>query len=309
MIGVSEQIWTLRQSDGHITRIYPYLCDGTPRASLVLLHGMAEYHSRYDAFAQALNAAGIDAYLYDHRGHGIDTKMEDLGWFASSAGHQRVIDDALAVSAFVREKKRTKDYFIFGHSMGSIITRCVLQQDDDFTGAVLSGSTRPAPLTTAFGLALTRLIQFFKGDRHHSPFMNHILFESRPYLKLSDRTVMDWLTRDHTVVGAYLHDPYCGFVCTISFYHDLIKLSSIAGHSSSMLHTRKDLPMLFASGDHDPVGGYGKQITSLVNFYEKHNYTDVTCKLYPDDRHELLNELDRDAVTADIIRWIEAWMT
>lgn len=299
-----QQRFDLSQKDGHLTKIHAFLCETDPTASVLVLHGMAEHHERYTEFAQALNDANIDVYLYDHRGHGKDTSLDDLGHLADSKGWQKLIDDALCVAAFVRKEKRSQNYFIFGHSMGSLVTRCVLQKDDAFSGALICGSTCPSRITIASGLFVSRLLCLIKGAKYRSPFLNHLLFENRQYLKLSSRTVMDWLTRDNQVVGAYLHDPYCGFICSVSFYHDLIKLSSVARHRSGMLHTRKDLPILFLSGDHDPVGGYGKQITALSRFYQKQGYADIQCKLYPEDRHELLNELDKDIVTKDIIDWI-----
>lgn len=330
-----EKSLTVRQKDGHMTYIYPYLCEAPPAgrtdraasdtlsvpdgerfsgmtasgkaaypvASVLILHGMAEHHERYEAFARFLNAAGLDVYLYDHRGHGTAAKLEDLGHLSSSRGYEKIMEDALAVVARVREIKRTPDYFIFGHSMGSIITRCVLQRDDAFTGAVICGSTYPAKLTIAGGLLVSRLLCLLKGPEHRSPFLNHLLFESKPYMALSDRTVMDWLTRDHVVVGAYIADPYCGFLCSTSFYHDLIKLSSIAGAGSGMCRTKKELPLFFLSGSDDPVGGCGKQIRKLSGFYQKHGYSDVTLKLYPEGRHELLNELNKEEVMNDLAEW------
>lgn len=302
---MKNESFAVQQNDGHITRVFSCLCEADPKGSLLILHGMAEHHERYLEFAHFLNQSGIDVYLYDHRGHGKDTKLEDLGYLAASKGYQKLIDDALAVAAAVREHKRSEAFFIFGHSMGSLVTRCLLQQDDQFTGAVICGTTHPDRITSSAGLTLSRIICSFKGVKHRSTFMNHLLFENKQYLKVCTRTVMDWLTRDNTCVGAYIHDPYCGFLCTASFYHDLIKLTALAGKSSHMLHTRKDLPLYFVAGDQDPVGGYGKQVQSLVRFYEKHGYSDINCKLYPEDRHEILNELDKATVSQDILDWIQ----
>ena len=306
VMNMQQQVFELSGKDGHFTRLHAFFSEAAPQASVLVLHGMAEHHERYLEFAQALTDSGIDVYLYDHRGHGKDCKLEELGHLASSKGYRKLIDDALRIAEFVRQTKRSDAYFIFGHSMGSLVTRCVLQKDDAFSGAMICGSTCPARLTIASGLFVSSLIRLFRGAEHRSPFMNHLLFENRQYLKLSTRTVMDWLTRDNNVVGVYLHDPYCGFLCSASFYHDLIKLSAIARRRTRMLHTRRELPLFFLSGNHDPVGGYGRQITFLSRFYQKHGYTDVTCKLYPEDRHELLNELDKETVIRDLIDWITA---
>ncbi|MCX4317443.1 MAG: alpha/beta hydrolase, partial [Lachnospiraceae bacterium] len=141
---MQQQVFELSQEDGHLTKLYAFLCDDAPRASLLVLHGMAEHHKRYLGFAQTLADNGVDVYLYDHRGHGTDCKLEELGHLASSKGYRKLIDDARAVAGFIRQTKRSEPYFIFGHSMGSLVTRCVLQKDDAFSGAMICGSTCPS---------------------------------------------------------------------------------------------------------------------------------------------------------------------
>jgi len=191
-----------------------------------------------------------------------------------------------------------------GHSMGSIIARNVIQQFDEMDGVILCGSTHPSKMKIKSGLLLASLIKLFNGPKHRSPFFNNVMFGGKSYSKIITRTSFDWLSRNNTSVGAYIHDPYCGFICTISFYHDLLKLASLATTSSLMKRTRNNLPILIISGDHDPVGGSGKEINHLTSIYKKWGYNRITTKLYVDCRHELLQELNSDEVMKDILTWI-----
>lgn len=294
----------IAQRDGHKTTLYHYYSTQEPKASILILHGMAEHYMRYCTFAKYLNAHGIDVYLYDHRGHGIDKMLKELGLIDVSKGYKKIVDDAIEVIHFVNKNKRSKKMFLMGHSMGSIIARNVIQQFDDMDGVILCGSTHPAKIKTISGLLLSSLIKLIYGPKHRSPFFNNIMFGGKSYSKLIGRTSFDWLSRNNSAVGAYIHDPYCGFICTISFYHDLLKLVSLASTPSLMKRTRTNLPMLIISGACDPVGGSGREINHLTSVYKKWGYSKVTTKLYPACRHELLQELNSNEVMKDILDWL-----
>ena len=292
------------QKDGYKTILYHFHTKEEPKAILILLHGMAEHLERYYPFTKYLNAHGIDVYLYNHRGHGTDKSLKELGFFDESKGYKKVVDDAIEVIHFVDNNKRCNKIFLMGHSMGSLIARNVIQQFDKIDGVILSGSTYPSKIKTKSGLLLSSLLTLIKGPRHRSTFFNDVMFGGKAYTKIITRTSFDWLSRKKSAVGAYIHDPYCGFICSISFYHDLLKLVSLASSSSLMKRTRNDLPILIISGDHDPVGGCGKEIKRLSAIYKKLGYHKVTSNLYADCRHELLQELNSDEVMADILTWI-----
>ena len=138
---MGEVVYTLiKQKDGFITKLTQYVCPTKPKASILILHGMAEHQKRYLSFAEYLVGSGYDVYSYDHRGHGTDKKMSDVGFIASEDGYQLVIQDAIKVSEFIAENNRSNKFFLLGHSMGSIISRNVLQTYDKYTGVILSGS-------------------------------------------------------------------------------------------------------------------------------------------------------------------------
>lgn len=294
----------IKQKDGYLTKLTYLVCPDKPKASILILHGMAEHQKRYLLFAEYLVNNGYDVYCYDHRGHGTDKKLSELGFFASENGSQLVVEDAINVSNYIEKNNRCSKFFLFGHSMGSIIARNVIQTYDKYAGVVLSGTLYPPRLLTSSGFLLSSLIRKFKGPKHVSPFMSNLMFGSKKYTSLSTRTAFDWLSRSNPVVGAYIHDPYCGFICTVSFYQDLIKLTQNITNKKLIRLTRKDLPIFVVSGDKDPVGGYGKEVNKFLSVLSKCEFKNVSSKLYPECRHEILNELNNEEVYHDIQQWI-----
>lgn len=295
---------TVKQKDGYITKLTYLSSTKRPKASILILHGMAEHQKRYDAYVQYLVEQGFDVFLYNHRGHGTDKKLNELGFISYHKGYQLLIDDAITVSQYIENNNRCNKFFLFGHSMGSLIARNIIQTYDKYNGVVLCGTAYPSRPLLLMGLFMSCLVKKIKGPRYISPFLKNILFGGKKYTKLADRTAFDWLTRSNPVVGAYINDPYCGFVCTSSFYHDLLKITSNASNNKLIRMTNSELPLFIISGERDPVGGYSKDIKRLLSTYKKLGFTNIAYKLYPDCRHELLNELNKEEVYSDINHWL-----
>lgn len=312
---MAEQQYSISQRDGYHTLLCFYESPEKANAGVLILHGMAEHKERYLPFIKYLNANGIDAYIYNHRGHGTDKSMEELGFFDCTNGDQKVIEDAERVLAYVMKNKRCDKLILLGHSMGSLITRNLIQKIDNLNGVILSGTTNPSKIKSYPGLMLSTIIKLIFGAKHRSPLINQLIFGAKSFTSLSNNdgnssklkalTSFDWLTRNKTVVADYAKDPFCGFICTISFYQDLLKLTLHACNTILMSHSRKDLPINIISGDRDPVGNYGNEIKLLYNNYQKLGFTNVVYKLYPNCRHELLQELNSDVIMRDIVTWIE----
>lgn len=296
---------TIVHTDGTKTALYCFKTEHEPVASIVILHGMAEHHKRYQTFADYLLEQGFDVYLYDHRGHGTDKMTKELGYISPKGGYLLLINDGINIFNFIRKNGRCNKLFLFGHSMGSLVSRCIIQSYEHLDGVILSGTTYPSKLKLLPGIFLAAVIKKIYGPRHPSMLMDRIIFGSKHYKKLRKRTAYDWLTRNNPIVGAYIHDPYCGFLCSISFYQDLLRLSLLAGTPRTMKKTPKKLPIFIISGDMDPVGNMGKEVTSLYKHYKKWNYENVTMKLYPECRHELLQELNANEIMSDILSWIK----
>lgn len=297
----------ITQKDNYQIRLFCYkTASKEVLGSVIVLHGVAEHHGRYSAFIQELTVQGYDVYTYDHRGHGIDKKFSELGFVAKKGGDALLVEDALTVCRYVKEYGRNPKLAIFGHSMGSLILRCLLQQYDDFNCAVISSSTMPSAIYTFAGYALSGLCCLFQGAKKHSPFLNKKMFGGKAYSSLCSRTAYDWLTRNNTLIGQYIHDPYCGFVLTTSLYHDLTLLCKKAANKKRIAKTRKDFPQLILTGSKDPVGGYSSQMIKLKKLYDKLGFTNTSLIVYPEARHELLNELMVDDVYQDIFEFLRS---
>lgn len=296
----------ITQKDGYQTTLF---CYETPKTEILgnvlILHGMAEHHGRYLDFIQTLTAEGFDVYAYDHRGHGTDKKLSDLGFLAKKNGASLVVEDALTVCHFIKEQGRSSKLAIFGHSMGSLILRCLLQIYDEPDCAVICSSTMPPVAVSSVGICLANLFCLFRGVKKKSPFLEKVLFGGKPYTSLCTRTTYDWLTRNNTAVGRYIDDPYCGFTCTTSFYRDLTKLAKRAAHKKHITKMRRNLPLLLLTGDKDPVGGYASQIIRLQHTYQNLGFTNTSLIIYSEARHELLNELNAQEVTTDILTFFQ----
>ena len=294
----------IRQNNGHTIKVTHYYCQKHPRAAVLILHGMAEHQERYRDFAQYLNDKGFDCYTYNHRGHGTECKLSDLGYFGAKNGDRLIVEDAIMVSQYIKKNNRCHSFFLFGHSMGAVIARNVIQSFDSYNGVILCGSPYPPRLQIHAGYILASVIKHTRGTKHISPYLNSLMFGGKKYFSLSSRTAYDWLSRSNPVVGAYIHDPYCGFTCTASFYYDFLKLLINAAKKNLVRLTRTELPLYIIAGEKDPVGGYGRNTHKFLVFLKRMGFSDITSKLYPECRHELLNELNKEDIYKDIYQWI-----
>ncbi len=292
----------IQQKDGYQTRLF---CYETPKeevlGSILILHGMAEHHERYLEFIHLLTTEGFDVYTYDHRGHGTDKKLTDLGFFAKKHGDLLVVGDALTACRYIKENGRSEKLAVFGHSMGSLILRCLIQQYDEINCALVCSTTMPPVAVSNFGIFIANLHCLFRGPKKQSKALDKAIFGGKEFKALCTRTTSDWLTRNNTLVGKYISDPYCGFICTTSFYRDLIKLAKRAAIKRNINKTRKNLPIHFFAGSKDPVGGYAKQVIKLHKIFQELGFTNAALTIYEDGRHELLNELNAEEVMQDAL--------
>ena len=190
--------------------------------------------------------------------------------------------------------------------MGSLIARCLIAEYDGMGSVILCGTAQERGLKTRMGCFLASCTKLLKGNTCRSPFLANNTTGYKSFAKISNRTTFDWLTRDNNVVGLYINDPYCGFMCTASFYYDLIKLTSLASSAKYIKRPRRDLPILVISGLDDPVGGYGKGVSKYFSMLQRYGFVNSSCIIYDECRHELLNELNRKEVMNDILNWLEA---
>jgi len=278
------------------------------KAVIQLSHGMAEHIDRYDGFARFLADRGYEVYGHSHRGHGKTAKSsEDLGYLAQNGGWDLLVDDLIDITKMIKDNSPDLPIIILGHSMGSFAARNALRREAQlYDGAVIMGSGWQSQVTIRLAQAVSWVSKLIIGAKKRSKLMDVILFGSYNDKIVDSTTTFDWLTRDTEMVRKYIDDPYCGFVCTSSFYSDLIKGVGIVMKRSGLDLIPKDFPILVASGDDDPVGGHGKGSKALYKNYEKNGFSNVSLKLYKDGRHEILNEINRIDVYEDIVKWVDS---
>lgn len=270
-------------------------------------HGINEYIGRYEPFARYLASKGFVVVGNDHLGHGLSVlSTERLGFFAESDGWYHVVDDVEELRRLTHEKYPELPYFMFGHSMGSFVVRTWLSRcpQSRVTGVILSGTGQPNAAILAAGRLACDADMIKNGPMHRSKQIYDLAFGA--YTKGIDplRTPYDWLTRDEAVVDKYAADPLCTFIPTTSLMRDMLFGLSLLDRSATINRMRTDTPVIFMSGDADPVGGNGMQVARIYRDYVRAGFTDVAFKFYKGARHEILNETNRDEVCKDILDWM-----
>ena len=282
-----------------------WLPDGRPRGVVQFIHGMAEYIDRYERPARALNEAGYAVVGHTHLGHG--QKAQIKGWFGEKNGWQSLIEDAHALRVKTQKQYPDLPYFILGHSMGSFVARCYLMDHaDGLAGAVLSGTGSFESGAVTGGLAISNLICLFGGAKKPSPLISSIGFSSNNKAFEPARTPFDWLSRDEAEVDKYVSDPLCGFMFTAGGYRDMFRGIARMSDVRNLSLMPKALPVYFMSGDRDPVGSMGEGVKKVSEAFRQAGMTDVTVRLYPDGRHEMFNELNREEVYQNLIDWLDS---
>lgn len=294
--------------DGVPVVVHRFEPDGEVRGVVNLAHGMGEHARRYTHVAEALTAAGWAVYAEDHRGHGLTAPTPaDLGHLADRGGWALVLDDLHRVTLRARADHPGVPLVLLGHSMGSFLAQQYLFTfPDELDALVLSGSSGPAGPIVEAGAALARAELRRVGPRGHSPLLESLVGRGFNRAFEPVRTPSDWLSRDEAMVDACEADPLCGYPKTARFYLDLFSGLRVIGQVARVRDgAPRELPIYLFAGTDDPVGGTDG-IASLVAHYEAAGLTEVTVRLYEGGRHEMLNELNRDEVIAELVAWLGA---
>ncbi len=299
--------YSFLSSDGK-TDIHVRCCtpDREIKGVVQLAHGIAEHIRRYDGFMEYLASKGFVAVGNDHLGHGESFKGEEnLGFFAEENGWEKVISDMKTLHDMTARTYPGLPYFLFGHSMGSFLARTyIIRFRTGLTGAVICGTGQQAGALVAAGKLLSGIEIKKNGAKYKSELLNNIAFGN--YIKQFDetRTVADWLSRDPEIVDKYLEDPLCGFIPTAGLFRDMMGGIEFISKASNIGRINKELPVLFISGEKDPVGENGKGVIRAYKKFIAAGISDVTLKLYPDCRHEILNEYGKEEVMSDVGAWL-----
>ena len=279
--------------------------EGEPKAVVQILHGIAEFVERYDDFANYLTSHGFLVVAEDHMGHGQSINGEGIqgyfhgGWFTA-------IEDSMQLMADTRAEFPELPYILFGHSMGSFMARTILCKYPDcgLTAAVICGTGwQPA-------FALPALIKVVEGickkdETKPNEMLQQMVFGSYNKKVEHPRTPFDWLTRDAKIVDEYIAHPLCGFTASAGLLREMLKGIYFIEQKQNLKNMNKKLPVFFIAGGDDPVGPYGKGVYTAAEEFKKAGMEDVSIRIYPMGRHEILNEINRQDVYEDVRKWIE----
>ena len=308
MLSLTKERFSFKSANGTTTIHGCIVRPQTPpyKAIIQISHGMKEHSGRYQEYMEFMAQQGYVMVAHDHIGHGLSVNNpSEYGYFAEKDGYLCVLSDLATTAGRIKKSFPQLKLFLLGHSMGSFHARVFAAKYKYLVdGVIISGTGGSNPLV-APGRLLIDLFIKFKGDKATSKFITKVIFGS--YLKKikNPKTASDWLTRDEEMVKKYRSDPACRFYFTLGGYKDLVTILSVANTKECFANTKKDIPYLMISGDMDPVCQWGKGANEVYNNYKNNGVKDITLMLYQGGRHEMLNELNRDEVYADILQWIE----
>lgn len=290
--------FTFQGKDGRTIHTYCWVPKEI-RGVLQIAHGMAETATRYNSFAKVLNEHGYAVYANDHRGHGKSSpSLDALGNLADANGFDLLVDDMHILNTIIQQEHAVP-LFLLGHSMGSFAAQLyVLQFPETIDGLILSGSNGKQGPMLHLGKLVAKAEKALKGRKAKSPLLTNLTFGMYNKAFTPNRTGFDWLNRDESEVDAYIANPYCATTFPVGFYEDFFQ-GLIQLEKTDFTKVHYDFSTLIIAGDKDPVGS---NIKELIERIKKMGKTDV--KLYPDARHEILLETNRDEVYKDVIGWL-----
>lgn len=278
-----------------------------PRGIVQIVHGMAEHHQRYADFATFLAKAGFAVCAHDHIGHGRSAAAESYGDMPAKSGESILVEDVnnlrhIASGSF----PENTPYFIFGHSMGSLVTRVYLAKyGEGLAGSVICGTANEPFIVAAAGNLLARFVVAVRGNSAQSKLLYSLADGAYAKAIEDAQTPLDWISASRSNVDDYIEDEMTGFMFTAGGYATLTALARDAARASTVSRIPKHLPLLFIAGEQDPVGDMGKGVKKAVAAVKKAGIKDVELVLYPNMRHEILNEENNSQVYNDVLDWLE----
>ena len=303
-----KDIWYDSKGAGkiHACRWEP---EGQPRAVMQIIHGIAEFVERYDDFAKYLNTKGILVVAEDHMGHGQSINGDGIqgyfhgGWFTA-------VEDSMQLLEDTKKEFPELPYILFGHSMGSFMARTILCKYPDcgLTAAVICGTG----WQPAFALpALIKVVEGIckvSGETKPNEKLQNMVFGSYNKKVEHPRTPFDWLSRDSRIVDEYIAHPLCGFTASAGLLRDMMKGIHYIEQPGNLANMNHSMPVFFIAGGDDPVGPYGKGVHTCAEAFHKAGMEDVSVRIYPLCRHEILNEINRQQVYDDVANWIRKYL-
>jgi len=298
--------FTFTDKGGKEIHVYKWQATGKPKAVLQFAHGMQEHALRYSDFAETMASAGFIVYAHDHRGHGKTAgDISNLGVIDGEKGWYWLVEDVRELSLIIRKENPGLALFVTGHSMGSFVVRDFASKyGKTVDGIILSGTRNESLFLVKGGLFFLKLLVLITGHAYKNVFFSSFTLKKWCKKIKNPKTLFDWLNRDEKAVESFVSDRYCGFICSNGFYRDLLQLLVNIYTMENIRKIPKTLPVLFTAGDGDPVGDYGTGVKTAFQNFLKADMKNVTLKLYPSARHEILKEINKEEVIKDLLLFI-----
>lgn len=290
-----------------INDIYVRCClpDGPVRATVQIAHGLAEYVARYDDFMHFLADEGIAVYGNDHIGHGNSMHENRQGYVGESSGWNTMVGDMLTLHKTITAEHPDVPHFLFGHSMGSFLSRTFLiKYGQLLDGCILCGTGHPAKAVILGARALAAVEIRRHSPGYYSELLDRVMNKQYNGGYSNPRTAVDWISSDPNRVDEYIADPLCGFVPTAGLFSEILRGLDFITRPRNIDKMPKDLPVYFISGADDPVGELGQGVLRAYKAFLNADMNDVSLKLYPGLRHEIMLETHRDEVMNDVLNWL-----
>ena len=271
-----------------------------------IAHGVGEHAGRYHPIAEKLQNEGFEVYANDHRVHGKSVKNEDyLGYYDGDNYFLDALNDMRQLTEIIQKEHPNKKIILFGHSMGSLLSReYVIKYGADLEALILSGTASFMKGLGPVGLFSANILGKINGKHRSNELLKNLFFTQFNKKFKPNRTKVDWISSDEHQVDLFEADPLRIEDFSLSVFRDILKGTKKINKTQTFESTPKDLPILIFSGDKDPVGEMGKGVKKVANAYEKAGIKDLTLKLYENGRHEMLNEINKNDVEKDVLNWL-----
>jgi alpha-beta hydrolase superfamily lysophospholipase len=297
----------VKVSDGLNIHLHQWIPEN-PDKLLFLIHGAVEHGKRYDYFAKKLNEQGFIVIAPDHRGHGLTAKESgEFSHLGDTDGFLRVVQDLNEILDHLIKKYPDYPRAIFGHSLGSFLSRqFISQRGQDFKAAILSGSSWGNTIELKGGLILTKIWSLFSDKNKVNQKFDDFLWGQLNAKVKNRKGRLDFINSDDKEVEKYIADPLNGKPITLEFGIQMSKGMLMIRENKVFENTPKDLNIYLASGLDDPLSNKGKDIHLIAEKYKNAGIKNITVKLYPDARHEIINEPNKDEIISEMISWLNS---
>lgn len=279
-----------------------------PKIILQIVHGMSEHKERYLEFAEYCAEKNIMIYIHDHLGHGETAgSVDKIGTIPAKHAWQKMKDDVHSLSNIVREEHPDLPHFLLGFSMGAFMVRSLLLSGYcDYKGIILAGNPANPGIIRPVGALLAKMVIGFKGRDYAGPMLHNIAYANNNKKFKPAKTDFDWLSRDLSVGEKFASDPFCGRIFSAGFYNNLAFGAKKLFSPLKQAFVPTELPILMLSGSDDPVGSGPKGCKQVYKVYKRAGLENLSKKIYPGARHEIINETNKEEVYRDIHNWVNS---